>query len=305
MTALHGNAHAKGVEKLKGHLAMLLFAALISGSFSIGHIAAPHIDPAVLTVARFVVATLAMGMIGFVIYRRLPIITDRLWRFPILGGLMAIYFVLMFVALQIAQPVTTGAVFTLVPLMSAVFGFLIVRQRPTPIIIASLLIGAAGAIWVIFKGDLGAILRFEIGRGEMIFFVGCIAHALYSPLVRKFNNGEAVFSFTFMTLVASTLWMFLWAVIPAWQTDWAGLPMIVWITIFYLGLFTTAGTFFLLQFASMRLPSSKVMAYGYLTPGIIVLYEWLLGHGFVSLSLLAGVLVIAGALIILALSLDG
>ena len=33
-------------------------------------------------------------------------------------------------------------------------------------------------------------LDLDIARGEIVYFWGCIAHALYAPLVRRFNRGE-------------------------------------------------------------------------------------------------------------------
>ena len=283
---------------------MLLFAALISASFSIGHLAAPHIDPVALTAVRFLLAVIVMSVVAAVYYRKLPTIRAGPWRFLILGGLMAVYFVTMFLALRITTPVSTGAVFTLIPLMSAMFGWLFLQQRTSFVVLLSLLMAATGAIWVIFRGDLEAILAFEIGTGETIFFFGCMAHAAYAPLVRKFNHGEPVFNFTYMTLIASTVCMIVWGAGAVLDTDWANLPAIVWITIGYLAVFTTAGTFFLLQYSSLRLPASKVLAYGYLVPGIIVLYEGFLGHGWISLTILAGVLVTAAALLVLAFSGD-
>ena len=44
-----------------GHLAMLGFSALVAGSFSLGSLAAPLIDPAALSAVRFF---LAGGVIG-------------------------------------------------------------------------------------------------------------------------------------------------------------------------------------------------------------------------------------------------
>jgi drug/metabolite transporter (DMT)-like permease len=82
-------------------------------------------------------------------------------------------------------------------------------------------------------------------------------------------------------------------------TDWTSLPPIVWVSITYLAIFTTAGTFFLLQFATMRLPAAKVLAYGYLTPTMVILYEGLLGHGWASMSVVAGAAVTVGGLAVL------
>jgi drug/metabolite transporter (DMT)-like permease len=62
--------------------------------------------------------------------------------------------------------------------MAAGFGWLFLRQRLTGRMALALAVGAAGALWVIFRGDLAALLRLEVGQGEEIYFWGCAAHAL-------------------------------------------------------------------------------------------------------------------------------
>ena len=57
----------------------------------------------------------------------------------------------------------------------------------------------------------------------------------------------------------------------------------------------------LLQYASMRLPAPKVLGYGYLTPSFIIVLEGLIGHGWVNLSVVAGALVTACGLLVMAL----
>jgi len=86
--------------------------------------------------------------------------------------------------------------------------------------------------------------------------------------------------------------------------DWLALPPLVWYTIAYLATFTTAATMFLLQYASVRLPASKVLAYGYLTPAFIILTEGLLGHGWVPWHIMIGALVAALALVVMAFAAD-
>ena len=55
-------------------------------------------------------------------------------------------------------------------------------------------------------------------------------------------------------------------------------------------------TFVLLQYASLRLPSAKVMAYTYLVPCWVILWELALGHAAPPLNVLAGVVLILVAL---------
>lgn len=306
MTAVSQHTtHAEGSEKMRGHAAMILFSALVAGSFSLGALAAPHLAPAALNVARFAIGTTLMGCAALAILKGRMTGPRAPWRYLVLGALMAVFFVLMFVALRITDPISTGAVFTLMPLMAAGFGYLFLRQVPRPVAVASLIVAGAGTVWVIFKGDLDALLSFRIGRGEAIFAIGVACHAAYAPLVRKFNRGEPVLAFSFWTLLATGLCIALYGARDIAETDWTALPAVVWGAIVYLAIFTTAGTFFLLQYAALRLPASKVLAYNYLTPVFIIAYEGLLGHGWASLSVLIGALVTVAGLVMLALAPDG
>jgi drug/metabolite transporter (DMT)-like permease len=256
-----------------GHLAMLVFSMLVAGSFALGSLAANEIAPTVLNVVRFWIATAIMGMVALAT-TGLPRSAARApWRYFVLASFFTTYFVLMFEGLKTAPPVSAAAVFTLTPILSAGFGYILLRQVVTPRIALALVIGALGAVWVIFRADVAAILQFEVGRGEMIYFWGCAAHAAYTPLVRKLNRGESAIVFSFGVLLAGSILLTFWSGKEAIATDWANLPMIVWLTIIYTAVFASAATFTLLQFAALRLPSSKVMAYTYLVPSWVLVWE--------------------------------
>ncbi len=292
--------HATGRQKLLGHLAMAAFASLIAGSFSLGALAAPHIAPAPLNAVRFVFGATLMGVFAFVLSGHRFHLPRAAWRFIVLGALMAIYFVTMFHALAIADPVSVGAVFTLTPLLAAIFGRFLLAQRIRPSVLVSILVAGAGAVWVIFRGDVQAMLALRVGPGETIYFFGVVCHALYTPLYRRYSRGEPVVVTSFWVLAATALCLLVYGANAIVTTEWSALPVIVWGAIAYLAVFTTAATFFLLQFAAMRLPAGKVMAYGYLTPAIIIVLEGLLGHGWAAGAVFTGAVVIVGGLLVLA-----
>ena len=275
---------------------MLAFSALVAGSFSLGALAAPHVDPAALTVLRFLLAGALVGVAALAT-TGIPRSAWRApWRYLVLGALMAAYFVLMFEGLRTAAPVPTAAVFTLTPVMTAVFGWIFLRQNLSLRMAVALAVGAAGALWVIFRGDPDALMTLGIGRGEVIYFAGCVAHAAYTPLVRKLNRGEPAVVFSFGMMLAGTglLLVYAWPAVMA--TDWAALPRIVWIALVYVAVAASALTFVLVQYATLRLPSAKVMAYTYLVPSWVILWEIAL-HGAVPPGLvLAGVALTALAL---------
>lgn len=284
-----GSAASPRVEELRGHFAMLAFSALVAGSFSLGARIANDIDPVALTAVRFLLAAVLMGGVA-VKTGGLPRRTFQAqWRYAITGGLFAFYFIAMFEGLKTAAPVSTSAVFTLTPLMAAGFGWWIMSQKTTYGMAIALSLGGLGALWVIFRGDLAALLALEIGRGEMVYFVGCIAHALYIPMVQRLGRGEGVLAFAFGTLSVGAVLLMVLGAGRILGTDWLSLPWMVWLGLGYLVIFASFGSISLLQYASMRLKAAKVMAYTYLTPSFVILWELALTGTFPSAMVLPGI----------------
>lgn len=286
-------------EARRGHLAMLAFSGLVAGSFSLGGRIAGLIDPAVLNVLRFALAAALIGAAGAATGAIARRAFRAPWRYLVLGALYAVYFVLMFEALRIAAPVSIAATFTLTPALAAVAGWLLVRERTGPATAAALAIGAFGALWVIFRADLGALLRFEIGRGEALFFWGCVAHAAYPAMTRRLSRGEPPLATSFGMLVAGFLLLALWSGRDLVATDWASVPPRVWFTLGYLSVASGAVTFWLVQYAALRLPAAKVMAYSYLVPSWVLAWELALGGVTPPPLVLAGVGLSALALLML------
>jgi drug/metabolite transporter (DMT)-like permease len=282
-----------------GHLAMLGFSAGVAGSFSLGSMIANDIDPAALTVVRFLLAAavlMAVAWAGPGIRRN---DFSSPWRFAMIGGIYAIYFVLMFEGLKTAPAVSTAAVFTLSPLLSAAFGFLLLRQRLSRRVALALGIGALGALWVIFRADLALLMAFRVERGELLYFIGCVFHAALPAIMMLGARRGGVAAGTGLAMLAGAALLLPWGWSAVVATDWANLPALVWITLAYVSLVATSGTTFLLQFAASRLPAAKVMAYTYLVPSWVILWEIALARPAPPALVLAGVGLTIVSLVIL------
>ena len=283
----------------QSHIAMLGFSILIAGSFSLGSMVANDISPIALTAVRFVLAAFIVGSIalfsGSIARKELT----ASWRYFVLGGTFSLYFILMFEGLKTASPVSAVAVFTLIPAMSCWLGFVILGQMVSGRTLLAVVIGATGSLWVVFRSDFLALTMSSVGRGELIYFVGCVAHAFMPILFRGLNRGENSVMVTFGLLVSGALILCLFGAGEIIQTDWKGLPGLVWITIFYVAVFATAVTSVCLQFASMHLPAANVMAYTYLTPTWVLLWEIFLGHDVPPFWIWGGVLLTAVSVIVL------
>ncbi|MGR3364212.1 MAG: DMT family transporter [Maritimibacter harenae] len=288
-----------GAEALKGHGAMLAFSGIVAGSFTLGALTANLVDPVAYQALRFFLAALILGAVGLATGSIRARDARAPWRWLVLGAIFGSYFALMFEGLKTAVPVSASSVFTLVPLMTAGFSWVLLRQVTTKRIALALALGAIGALWVIFRGDPARLAAFQIGRGEAIYFLGCVSHSLYVPLMRKFSRGESAVSASFFVLGAGAVVLALYSWPELRAVEFATLPPIFWIALAYLAIGASALTFVLLNFATLRLPGAKVMAYTYLTPGWVILWELAFGHGLPDPRALLGLVITAVAIILL------
>jgi drug/metabolite transporter (DMT)-like permease len=280
----------------RAHLAMIAVAALISSSFSLGSLVARDIAPVALTFARFGLATVVFAFVMMATRTRLQISVPLLFRAAIPAAILAIYFVTMFIALETVSPLSTGAVFALVPCLSALLAWAVLNRKLSARSIVLLIIAGLGAVWVIFDGSIEKLIKFRVGYGEMIYFVGCALYASYPVFLQKTARGDSSILLTFLSFSIAMLLLGIYDTSLILSTQWAELTLFQCSVIAWLAIVPTAITFFLMQYASLRLPPAKVMAYTYLTPACIVPIEIAIGHGIPSLSVMSGIAIILIAL---------
>ena len=277
---------------------MLLFSLCVSVSYILGALVANDIEPGAITAARFLIGAMVMGTILFFSKNLKKVDFKKPGRFFVLGLSIVIYFVLMFEALKTASSLSLAVVFTLTPFIALFFEYFL-KKKVTSKVFLAISLGAIGAIWVIFEGNLKNLLAFKIGYGELLFFWGCVGHALYAILIPILNKGENAASQTLGTLSAGFLILILTFTNDVLDTNWLSLSPLIWITIIYLATIATAFTFFLIQFAAKRISASKVMAYTYAVPFWVALAEIVINSRFPNSNIIFGGLIIAFALLLL------
>lgn len=275
---------------------MLLFSFIVAGSFAFGKIIAGDIDPAALTTARFIVAAGVLGLFLGLTGRINHADYRQPWRFFILGALFLLYFILMFEALRLTTALSTSAIFTMMPLAAAAIDRALFKRSSSALVWAALVIGAVGALWVVFKGSWSAFAALSLGKGEVLFFIGTLSHAAYAVFVPRLRRGEPLYATTLGVSIAGAVILILCFWYKIAETNWLDLAILIWGVLIYLAVFATLGTFALLTFAASRLSSAKVTAYTYLTPMWVVLMESALGNGYPALIILLGGIPIAMAL---------
>mgnify|MGYP002028073594 FL=1 len=258
---------------LSGHISMLSFSILVSVSFVAGSRIANYVEPNAVTFSRFLIALIFISIVLTIQKKWLHSKSLSFWKSAILGSLIAIYFITMFEGLKTASSTSMAVVFTLTPVLAGFFDLFFSGRRMSGKVWTIVLVAAIGALWIIFDGDLGNVRNFNIGYGEKLFFIGCVCHAIYAALIPRFNQGEPAIVQTFGTLSAGVIIVGFFSFNEIRAVPWSDLPFFVFLVIFYLAIFATATSFFLIQYSAVRLSSIKVMAYTYAIPIWVVITE--------------------------------
>jgi drug/metabolite transporter (DMT)-like permease len=103
---------------------------------------------------------------------------------------------------------------------------------------------------------------------------------------------------TLWIMITGCLWLVLFTLGSMPAITWTKVPLSAWLGIAYLAVFTTIITFFISQWATLHLGPTRVMAYSFLYPPLIVLIEWFLYHNLPALQTLFGIVIILPAMVI-------
>ncbi|MCJ8297200.1 MAG: hypothetical protein MJK15_22635 [Colwellia sp.] len=130
-------------------------------------------------------------------------------------------------------------------------------------------IGSCGTCWVIFGGDIEALLAFSLNWGDALFLAGCISMVFFSISLKLLYRGDELLVIVFCTLLCGAGWMLLALLILDQPLNWGLLDVDLWLHMGYLSIFTTLASTFIIQKTTLVLGPVKVMAYIYLSPAFV------------------------------------
>ena len=285
--------------RINAHWLMLVGIILAASSFPVGALITNELPPAIMMFMRFLFAAILFSPYvfiknGFVIPPK-----KSMFNYAILSIPSVVFFWCMFESLRYTSVVNTGALYTLVPAITAVYAFFINREIATKFRIFGLFIGIVGALWIVFKGDFDSFLGLELNYGDLIFITGCLFTSLSNPLVKKFYRGEPMEVMTFWILLFGAGWLLIASGGSLLEVNWFNVPSEVYGGILYLSLFTTLITFFLRQLCVVRIGATKVSAYGLLAPIFVIIITVSIGIEKFELATLPGILLVIVSMLLI------
>jgi drug/metabolite transporter (DMT)-like permease len=284
---------------LQANALMLLATVLIATSFPVGAAITHGLDPIILTLLRFCLAAVLFAPYVARVHG-LPWPGWRgLARYAVISACMVGFFWGMFTALRYTSVLNTATIFTLAPAITAAVSAVILRERLAGAAKLALPVGIIGAVWVIFRGDIQALLALDLGRGDVIFLAAICSFGCYTPILKLLHRGEPMAQVTFWTLATGAGWLACLALTTAEPVQWADVPVRVYGGIAYLAIFTTLITFFIYQKSVAVIGPTRVMSFTYLNPALVLIIGLIMGDALPPLATWPGLVLIIGATVIL------
>ncbi len=281
---------ARGVMAV--HAITVLANLMVSTSFPIGQEIAHALEPGVLMLLRFGSAAVMMGAYVHFRYGLAWPGWSAIWRYAVIALTVVIFFWCMFESLRYTSALNTSALYTIVPVLSAIFAFFIAGERLGRYRFVALALGLAGALWIIFRGDPERLLALDVNKGDWIFLAGCAVFGFYSVFVKSFHRGEPTAVMTFWVLLFSAILYFAIAGKDLAASPWAETEIIVYGSVAFLAVVSTVISFFMFQYAATRIGATRVQAYSYFIPAFVLLVDWAIGRGLPPLMTFPGVAIV-------------
>lgn len=258
----------------RAHLGMLLWALFVGLSFPAVGLMSEGLPPLLLTAMRFSIAALALSPLLFRHAERWP---SRLGvvLYALMGLSLAGFFGTMFWAAHRVSALSMATLFVSVPLLAYCIGRGLGVEQPAGRLLAILALGAVGALGLAWAENGGDFNGLQLGFGELGFFFGCVASALY-PVLSKWGLQRGWLApqaglRTFWSLLIGAALIGTLGIVSEDAGALLKMTLSDVALVAYLGVFSSGMTFFLQQRATAVLTPGAVTAYSYLVPFVSML----------------------------------
>ncbi len=259
-----------------------------------GRMLAGHITPCAAAFLRFAVASGFLLLLTWKMEGRLPSVGRRQILPLFLLGMTGIfsYNIFFFKGLELISAGRAALIIALNPIFISVCSGLFFRERLTVVKMAGILISVTGAVIVISRGNLGAVLSEGAGLGEFYIFCCVLSWVAFSLIGKTVLSGiTPLISVTYASAVGAVA-LFVPAYLEGMIPRMGEYTALVWLSVVYLGLFgTVIGFIWYYEGIQAIGPTKAGLFINFVPVSAIVLAFFILGEP-VTLSLLVGAVLV-------------
>jgi len=269
-----------------------------ASNFVLGRTLREEAGPLMLTVSRFVVASLFYAVIlgRSVVKERLPLRHWALLTAMALTGVLG-FPLLLYGGLQLTTATEAVLINATGPLMTAVLAAILLRERLFPRHVLGGVISFVGVTLIVSGGSFERLQQWRVNIGDLYVLFAVVLWGLYSVISRWATRSHSVFSVT-----AISTWMalplFFGASAAGWQpasTHWSW-PL--FLAVVYIGIFPSGVAFLSWNEGVRRVGPNRAMVFYNMLPVYgSILGVILLGESLGMAHFIGGGLIVGGSLI--------
>ncbi|RMF30914.1 MAG: DMT family transporter [Bacteroidetes bacterium] len=278
------------------HLLLFTVALIYGANFTIAKVV---LDGDYLQPAAFILLRVLSGVVLFSLFHRFFIrepVARRHLPLLLLCGIfgVAVNQLLFFEGLKRTSQINAALIMTTTPILVLLFSHFLKGEVFTWRKMFGVLLGAAGALWLITGG--GRILYdSSANQGDLFVFLNASSYGLYLVLVKKLMRLYHPITVVKWVFAFGLVFVLPFGAPLMNSTPWSSFNTTIWLAIGYVLLFTTFLTYLLNALALKRVNPSLVGTYIYLQPLLATLVAVIWADAALhSDHLLAGGLIFSG-----------
>lgn len=257
---------------LSNNVFLLLWVSLMASSFVVSADLIPYANSIASTGLRFILASLLMLPIVVINYQSIG--SKKIYfQYSIISLFLVMFFIGLFEALKTTTAMRTSVIYTLVPLISLLLTYVVLKTKTAKVKLLGFLLGTLGATLVLlaFNQDNVDFLTWQ--TGDSIFVLACVSLSIYVILVKKWGADVPPVQGSFYIMVLGGLMLLPFMAVLGELENVAWSSIGFWQILLYLTVFTTMATFFLQQYLVQRIGPNQLLAVTYLIPILVVIPE--------------------------------
>lgn len=287
--------HVMDRNKRIGHIAVLLANIFFGLNNPISRSLMPEIvDPYALTFYRIAGGGLLFWLASFFLKQEKVPVKDLLLLFAAAFFGITANQLPFIVGLSMTSPIDASLVVTLLPIISMIFAFLIIKEPITLKKVLGVALGATGALLLVFNHNAVVPGASSNMMGNLIILVAVFSFSLYLTLFKALIS-----KYQPATLMK---WMFLFASIQSLPfcgeallaVDFTAYDLSVWLKIGYIVAIASFVSYFLLAIGQKALRPTTLSMYNYAQPIVASLAAIYMGIDSFGLDKLLSALLVFG-----------
>ena len=179
------------------YLLLVLTTLFWSGNFVLSRGMHADIPPLGLSFWRWSIALVILSLFGIRhLWKQRSLVRSHL-GFIVLQGLLGVagFNTLIYMAIQSTTAINAVLVNSCIPVLIALFSWILYKERMTPRQCFGVLVSLGGVLLIISRGDIAQLLAVKFNRGDLLVLAATFIWALYSANLRRYPKGLHPFAY--------------------------------------------------------------------------------------------------------------